>query len=557
MKKSAVIIFLLFSSKIFSQSILYEMLIDKYDTEKCSYEFINSKMKIIVYSEYLEAPKGAVVISEYNPSDNSFSAVNAFAITEKYLFEKDGNKWLVLRDDWNEKYFLKWNPKAKKAEFSNLYHPRCPQKFTFISSGIIDKDGNIDRTLIDNKVSSLQKQYDKDLKIANDKIKIISNKITSNNIVDDEIVQEFESIKSKLVFIPKVYSDYLENLKSENEKIKNNLIYEELVDITKSEFNDKEVATEIDSIYKELNEENKVKYGKFVDSNYLNSEKDTIHLNRLTTDFVKKHIQSLKDSGYLDNSIIIFEGEYNYGDHIAVDRGTYGYETGSGYISVNYYNNLSKQNETENIGVWKNGFKNLIEIGTGEFAYSIDKNLFYLEIKVTSMNNDERNTNYGKPNNYKSTLTSLQDGKLLPLIIGINENGLLNIFKTIDKKKILSQYSNDKDLVKNVGNIKNYLEVIPFQDTFTFYNSTVNQSNRNKPSITFEGWDLSIGKKLYIKDKNGKDIPIPDGKYKLEDLNRIETKSGVIVKVKGISYGDIIILPESARNKKLPPNIKF
>jgi len=57
--------------------------------------------------------------------------------------------------------------------------------------------------------------------------------------------------------------------------------------------------------------------------------------------------------------------------------------------------------------------------------------LFYLEIKVTSMNNDERNTNYGKPNNYKSTLTSLQDGKLLPLIIGINENGLLNIFKTI------------------------------------------------------------------------------------------------------------------------------
>jgi len=550
MKKSAVIIFLLFSSKIFSQSILYEMLIDKYDTEKCSYEFINSKMKIIVFSGY-------VGIFEYNPSDNSFSAVNAFSITEKYLFEKDGNKWLVLRDDWNEKYFLKWNPKAKKAEFSNLYHPRCPQKFTFISSGIIDKDGNIDRTLIDNKVSSLQKQYDKDLKIANDKIKIISNKITSNNIVDDEIVQEFESIKSKLVFIPKVYSDYLENLKSENEKIKNNLIYEELVDITKSEFNDKEVATEIDSIYKELNEENKVKYGKFVDSNYLNSEKDTIHLNRLTTDFVKKHIQSLKDSGYLDNSIIIFEGEYNYGDHIAVDRGTYGYETGSGYISVNYYNNLSKQNETENIGVWKNGFKNLIEIGTGEFAYSIDKNLFYLEIKVTSMNNDERNTNYGKPNNYKSTLTSLQDGKLLPLIIGINENGLLNIFKTIDKKKILSQYSNDKDLVKNVGNIKNYLEVIPFQDTFTFYNSTVNQSNRNKPSITFEGWDLSIGKKLYIKDKNGKDIPIPDGKYKLEDLNRIETKSGVIVKVKGISYGDIIILPESARNKKLPPNIKF
>ena len=547
MKKSAVIIFLLFSSNIFSQSILYEMLIDKYDTEKCSYEFINSKMKIIVYSEYLEAPKGAVGIFEYKPSDNSFSVVNAFAITEKYLFEKDGNKWLVLRDDWNEKYSLKWNPKAKKAEFSNYYYPQCPQKFTFIS----------DATLIDNKISSLQKQYDKDLKIANDKIKIVSDKIASNNnIIDDEIVQEFESIKSKLVFIPKVYSDYLENLKSENEKRKNNLIYEELVDITKSEFNYKEVATEIDSIYKELNEENKVKYGKFVDSNYLNSKKDTIHLNLLTTDYVKKHIQNIKDSGHLDNSLIIFEGEYNYRDYIAVDRGTMGYETGSGYISVINYNNTWKRNETENIGVWKNGYKNLIEIGTGGFAYSIDKNKFYLEIKVASMNSDKRNTNYGKPNNYKSTLNSILNKKLLPLVIRINdENGLLNIFKTIDKKKILSQYSNDKDLVKNGENIKNYLEVIPFQETITFYNSTVNQSNRNKPSITFEGWDLSIGKKLYIKDKNGKDIPIPDGKYKLEDLNRIETKSGVLVKVKGISYGDIIILPESARNKKLPPSI--
>ena len=152
-----------------------------------------------------------------------------------------------------------------------------------------------------------------------------------------------------------------------------------------------------------------------------------------------------------------------------------GYETGSGYISVINYNNTWKQNETENIGVWKNGYKNLIEIGTGGFAYSIDKNKFYLEIKVASMNSDKRNTNYGKPNNYKSTLNSILNKKLLPLVIRINdENGLLNIFKTIDKKKILSQYSNDKDLVKNGENIKNYLEVIPFQETITFYNSTVN-----------------------------------------------------------------------------------
>ena len=170
MKKSAVIIFLLFSSNIFSQSILYEMLIDKYDTEKCSYEFINSKMKIIVYSEYLEAPKGAVGIFEYEPSDNSFSVVNAFAITEKYLFEKDGNKWLVLRDDWNEKYSLKWNPKAKKAEFSNYYYPQCPQKFTFIS----------DATLIDNKISSLQKQYDKEDTLMSLKYSFFQYKIALN-----------------------------------------------------------------------------------------------------------------------------------------------------------------------------------------------------------------------------------------------------------------------------------------------------------------------------------------------------------------------------------------
>ena len=159
MKKSLIIIFLLFSSNIFSQSILYEMLIDKHDTEKCSYEFINSKMKIIVFSENLEAPKGAVGIFEYNPSDNSFSKVNAFfAITEKYLFEKDGNNWLVLINNWNEKYSLKWHPKTKKAEFSNLYFPQCPQKFTFISNGL-DKDGNIDRTLINNKVSQIRKKF--------------------------------------------------------------------------------------------------------------------------------------------------------------------------------------------------------------------------------------------------------------------------------------------------------------------------------------------------------------------------------------------------------------
>ena len=542
MKKSAVIIFLLFSSNIFSQSILYEMLIDKYDTEKCSYEFINSKMKIIVYSEYLEAPKGAVGIFEYKPSDNSFSVVNAFAITEKYLFEKDGNKWLVLRDDWNEKYSLKWNPKAKKAEFSNYYSPQCPQKFTFIS----------DATLIDNKISSLQKQYDKDLKIANDKIKIVSDKIASNNnIIDDEIVKEFESIKSKLVYIPQFYSDYLENLKSENEKRKNNLIFEELVNITESKFN----KLKIDSIYNELNEENKVNYGKLIDLNYLSS-KDTLYTNAYTIDYVKSYIQYYKDNNYIDNSLIIFEGEYNYGAHIAVDRGAKGYETGSGFISVTNYNKYSKRNETENIMVWKNGYKNLIEVGTGYIGYSPDKTHFNFGISVDNSKTKSKSfINNRIIINNKSSLKGL-DGSLLVISQEISdENGLKKISNNINKKIFLSQYSNDKALVKNGENIKNYLEVIPFQETLIFYNSTVNQSNRNKPSITFQGWDLSIGKRLFIKDKNGKNIPIPDGKYKLEDLNRIETKSGVIVKVKGISYGDIIILPESASNKKLPPSI--
>ena len=538
MKKLVVIIFLLFSSNIFSQSIALEMLIDKYDSEKCSYNFINSKMKIVLYTAFSGAPRGAVGILEYNPSNNSFSAVNAFSITEFYNnYNNDGINLLSLKDDWHKEYTLTYNPKTKKAEFANKYYPQCPQKFTFIS----------DSTLIDNKVSSFQKQYDKDLKIANDKIKIVSDKIASNNnIIDDEIV-EFESIKSKLVFIPKVYSDYLENLKSENEKRKNenekrknNLIFEELVNITESKFNN----SKIDSIYNELNEENKVKYGKLIDLNYLNSQKDTLYLNRYTTDYVKSVLKYYKDNGYLDNSLIIFEGEYNYGAHIAVDRGTKGYETGSGYISVINYNKYSGRNETENIMVWKNGYKNLIEVGTGYIDYSPDKTGFYFGIELTSMDNRRGrlpHPNYGKPNKNKSSLININlDGQLLVIEQKINdENGLKKISNNINKKIFLSQYSNDKALVKNGENIKNYLEVIPFQETLTFYNSTVNQSNKNKPSITFQGWDLSIGKRLFIKDKNGKNIPIPDGNYKLEDLTRIETKSGVIVKVKVKSYGDI------------------
>ena len=473
---------------------------------------------------------------------------NLYRVTDNFKILSDND---IILEDKNLISRFKQNLRDDDSEYNYKKSLQVLNEIVFKNTAYY-RDFKL---LSDEYLAKYEKEKSRDLEIANNEISLISDKISSNNnIIDDEIVKEFESKKLKMVYIPEVYYDYLENLKSENEKRKNNLKYEELVDITKSKFNYKEVATEIDSIYKELNEENKVKYGKFVDTNYLNTKKDTIKLNMLPTDYVKKYLQAFKDSGDLDNSIIIFEGEYNYGDHIAVDQGPKGsYKSGSGYISVSNYDTWRNENQTENIEVFKDGYKNLIEIGTGSFAYSNDNNKFYIEIKVANMS-DEKDR-FGNSRNNKSSLTSLKDKKLLPIILDINEAGLGDIFKTIDKKKILSQYSNDEDLVINGGNIENHVEIIPYREILTFYNSTVNQNNRRKPMITFEGWDLSIGKKLYIKDKNGNDIPIPDGKYKLEDLNRIETKSGVITKVKGISYGDIIILPESSRDKSLPPSI--
>ena len=473
---------------------------------------------------------------------------NLYRVTDNFKILSDND---IILEDKNLISRFKQNLRDDDSEYNYKKSLQVLNEIVFKNTAYY-RDFKL---LSDEYLAKYEKEKSRDLEIANNEISLISDKISSNNnIIDDEIVKEFESKKLKMVYIPEVYYDYLENLKSENEKRKNNLKYEELVDITKSEFNYKEVATEIDSIYKELNEENKVKYGKFVDTNYLNTKKDTIKLNMLPTDYVKKYLQAYKDSGSLDNSIIIFEGEYNYGDHIAVDQGSKGsYKSGSGYISVSNYDTWRNENQTENIEVFKDGYKNLIEIGTGSFAYSTDNNKFYIEIKVANMS-DEKDR-FGNSRNNKSSLISLKDKKLLPFILDINEAGLGDIFKTIDKKKILSQYSNDEDLVINGGNIENHVEIIPYREILTFYNSTVNQNNRRKPMITFEGWDLSIGKKLYIKDKNGNDIPIPDGKYKLEDLNRIETKSGVITKVKGISYGDIIILPESSRDRSLPPSI--
>ena len=205
--------FLLFSFNVFSQSIALEMLIDKYDIEKCSYNFINSKMKIVLFTAFSEAPKGAVSIAEYNPSNNNFSWVKAFSITEFYNnYNKDGYNWLYLKDDWQNEYTLTYNPKTKKAEFSNKYYPQCPQKFTFITNS----------TLIKNKISSLQKKFLDD-KLKNDKV--IETKL-------DEIIKKKE-IKSlpnyRNTIVNDVYYDenktrYLNKIEKEIEVYNDSLL---------------------------------------------------------------------------------------------------------------------------------------------------------------------------------------------------------------------------------------------------------------------------------------------------------------------------------------------
>ena len=166
---------------------------------------------------------------------NSYRVTDHFKIlTDNEIKKEDKNLILSFKqkvsDDDSEYNYKKSSQVLNKIVFKNTDYYR---DFKLLS---------------DEYLKKYEKEKLRDLEIANNEINLMSDKITNNNnIVDDEIVKEFESIKSKLVFIPKVYSDYLENLKSENEKRKNNLIYEELVDITKSEFNYKEVATEIDS----------------------------------------------------------------------------------------------------------------------------------------------------------------------------------------------------------------------------------------------------------------------------------------------------------------------
>lgn len=205
--------FLLFSFNVFSQSIALEMLIDKYDIEKYSYNFINSKVKIVLFTAYSEAPNGAVYIEEYSPSNNNFSMVKAFKITEFYNnYNKDGYNWLYLKDDWHDEYTLTYNPKTKKAEFSKKYYPQNPQKFTFIT----------DSTLIKNKISSLQKKFLDD-KLKNDKV--IETKL-------DEIIKK-RDIKSlpnyRKTIVNDVYFDenktrYLNKLEKEIEVYNDSLL---------------------------------------------------------------------------------------------------------------------------------------------------------------------------------------------------------------------------------------------------------------------------------------------------------------------------------------------
>jgi len=76
MKKSLIIIFLLFSPNVFSQ---YEILIDKYSTDEYTYPFIREGMKI---QFLLNNDPAALVVSKYNLESGKFDPIKAFFITE-------------------------------------------------------------------------------------------------------------------------------------------------------------------------------------------------------------------------------------------------------------------------------------------------------------------------------------------------------------------------------------------------------------------------------------------------------------------------------------------
>lgn len=476
MKKLLLIFFLLISPNIFSQ---YEILIDKYSTDEYTYPFIRKGMKI---QFLMNNNPSALVVSEYDFESGKFNPIKAFYITEWFNnYNRDGYNWFYLREDTFGEFSINYNPKTKKATFADKYS-RYIQKFTFISG----------ENSIKNKVSSWQELYDKGLEIVNDKIKIVSEKITNNNnIVDDEIVKEFESIKSKLVYIPKVYTDYLENLKSENEKGKNNLIFEELVNITKSEF----INSKIDPLYNKLNYEYKVKYSDFV-WNFLIESVEKIDLRRLVTKSgIKSFLERKRKENIIDNSIIVFDKK-----------------------------DLNK------------GFEFIIR--TSSFRYNIEKQAIVCTLESKQTKESSRNS-YGGTNYFKNKFTKLRkisDNKLLSFAIKIKDSVEIKKLSNAENKLKLKKYLLDESKKNQIKRPEDLVDVFPFEDTFVFYNTIIKSRNMGKLTLTFEGYDLKKGIDIFVVKGDDKKAPAPNGEYRLEDKRRISISNGKVSRVREQSF---------------------
>jgi hypothetical protein len=196
MKKSLIIIFLLFSPNVFSQ---YEILIDKYSTDEYTYPFIREGMKI---QFLLNNNPSDVVVSEYNLESGKFIPIKAFYITEWFNnYNRDGYNWFFLRGDPFGEFSINYNPKTKKATFADKYS-RYTQEFTFISG----------ETSINNKVSSIRKKFF-DEKFKNDKE--IGNKL--NEIINKRNIKSLPNYRNTInndVFSNELKNKYLNILEN-------------------------------------------------------------------------------------------------------------------------------------------------------------------------------------------------------------------------------------------------------------------------------------------------------------------------------------------------------
>lgn len=148
---------------------------------------------------------------------------NYYRVTDNFKILSDND---IILEDKNLISRFKQNLRDDDSEYNYKKSLQVLNEIVFKNTAYY-RDFKL---LSDEYLAKYEKEKSRDLEIANNEISLISDKISSNNnIIDDEIVKEFESKKLKMVYIPEVYYDYLENLKSENEKRKNILKEEERI----------------------------------------------------------------------------------------------------------------------------------------------------------------------------------------------------------------------------------------------------------------------------------------------------------------------------------------